>query len=147
MSVSAEDFLYVSRALMNKDGETWRRVAASRAYYASYHRSRLWERQLPTRGNGQGSFGVHESLIARLLNPDKACRSELASRSRRIGEHLALQRALRVKADYKIDHAVTTRMLERQLELAELVFADCAAPCGLARASSRWCRPARIARR
>ncbi|WP_343640380.1 hypothetical protein [Roseateles sp.] len=147
MSVSAEDFLKVSRVLRHSDSEPWWRVAASRAYYASYHCSRIWERQLPKSGDDQGRRGVHESLIARLLNPDGACRAELASRSRRIGEHLAQQRTLRVKADYKIDHDVSARMLVRQLELAELVFSDCAGKGVGVGPSSRRRRPGGIAKR
>lgn len=147
MSVSAESFLQVSQALMSKDGEAWWRASASRAYYASYHRSRLWEWHLPRRGDDQGRLGVHERLIHRLLNPDRACPPDMASRSRRIGEHLALQRALRVRADYKIDRDVTARMLQRQLALAELVFAECAGRGPRAGSSSRRRRPAPAAER
>lgn len=130
-------FLNIAKALSQQKSEPGWRTAASRAYYASYHRCLEWELSLPAQGDPMKRQGVHAQLISRLLNPSSSCSLRTAARSRRIGEHLARQRDLRTKADYNVDKPLSLMAVQVQLRLADLVFADCALALTQAQAQRR----------
>lgn len=129
MPVSAQELLEAAQVLAQQPSEIWLRSAISRAYYASYHRCRAWERSLPEPGfNVGGNGGRHQELINRLQHPAPRCGEELRSRSRSSGFQLAAQRARRVQADYDLDDVVSVDAVDKQLEEARQVLARCDLP-------------------
>jgi uncharacterized protein (UPF0332 family) len=126
MSIKPRDLLSIARQQAVQETEIWRRSAISRAYYAAYHRCRLWELALPAPGSNAGpAGGIHQDLINRLSNPAPECGPELAARSRACGAQLRAQRQRRVDADYEIDAEVSQEDLRKQLDAVEQLLARC----------------------
>ena len=99
MSVTPAQILEAARALAHGEAEVDQRNAASRAYYAAYHRC------LPiARGMGLAArpeHGAHRNLIDTLTNPNARGVSE-NNKLKSLGYMLDQCRRLRVQADYEI---------------------------------------------
>lgn len=125
MPVDSTDLIALAAELSSGHSEVKQRAAISRAYYASYHRSRGWEDQLPLVGNDFAAYGSHERLIARLRHPHQACDSTVAAFSRRIGAMLEDQRKHRSFADYNVKRRLPGRLAVEQMRLAEELLRLC----------------------
>ena len=93
MTVTPDALFEAASILGRGDSEVDLRNAASRAYYAAYHRCRPLDQDLPS---PPGRGGVHRAFIDSLT---KARSSKLKS----LGYMLDQCRKLRVKADYDIE--------------------------------------------
>lgn len=124
MAVGPVDFLGSAKEIAaNCQGEIARRNAASRAYYAAYHKS--CERIAPdgkdrtappVNGNKPRRPGMHKSYILQL--EEFAAGSE----ERKIGVRMARLYALRKVADYKLCDHVSAADVSVQLNNAQDVF-------------------------
>lgn len=129
MAIDCKDLLAYARQLGRQDSELGCRSAISRAYYAAFHRCRLWEQTLPELGRNEGpAGGSHQELINRLKHPAERCGELLKERSRQNGVQLEVQRRRRVQADYHLEEAVASSAMHDQLSQAQEVLARCDAP-------------------
>ena len=110
MSVTPEVLLHAADALGRGNSEADWRNAASRAYYAAYHRCRsvAQDARLSVPETGSVHFGLIEALTHN-LNP---------SSLKGLGYMLEQCRLRRTEADYRIDQ-------DFPRNLAETVLADC----------------------
>lgn len=126
MSVRPNELLEAARELAQGNREVDFRNAASRAYYAAYHRGRQVAKSI---GRLQtSSRGVHSDVIDALYHPTNAKLKEIAQK-------LARCRSLRVKADYKIGNSfkqseaeACTRQADKILALADQLEGNLATP-------------------
>lgn len=119
MAITAACLLESAKELRRGSAEIDHRNAASRAYYAAFHRC------LPiARGIGLSEspeMGVHRNLIDTLIAAsvgDKAQKRMLA----RLGYMLNACRAQRVRADYNIDEDFEPHYAQEAIEHSERVF-------------------------
>ena len=109
MPITPELLLEAAKSLGRGGSEVDHRNAASRAYYAAYHRCRPIAERI---GLSSGSQGVHRNLIDTLT-------STRDRRLKSMGYMLDQCRGLRVKADYEIHiefPADNARLVMRQCE-------------------------------
>jgi len=89
MSIPATDLLAFAQALSADANlqEAGCRAAVSRAYYAAYHDTEQWHRQLPAPGSlgVSKATGMHAQLCARLQTPDVSLKHDLKLKSRQRG--------------------------------------------------------------
>ncbi len=120
MSVNAENFLQVAEhSLIHANHEMDYRNSISRAYYATFHAVTPISLKLPPVANGN-SNNSHELIISTLTNcrPSHTRALELKS----IGYQIQRLKAQRVKADYRIDEAISKDDAEEQLRKAKLLL-------------------------
>ena len=109
------DYLEFSRGLVasSERSEASLRSAASRAYYAAFHKSReAVERELGAR---LGQENIHAEVIRRLRQQ---------SRTETLGTNLDRLRKTRSHADYNADSAFPARHAEIAVDLASDVLSQ-----------------------
>lgn len=114
MPISPTDLLELAAELLQTDSETHHRAAASRAYYAAFHRCNLLPLSPPaTRRRG----GMH----ARLIQEMRRFRSDnagLQAELRSLAELLKKARDLRTNADYRLDDRFSAKTAQLLVSLA-----------------------------
>lgn len=127
MSIQATDLIDFARSLTATTNlpEVGRRAAVSRAYYAAYHDSDQWYRQLPAPGSlGTSNVtGMHAQLCIRLQTPDGMLSPELKVKSRKRGYALRALRDCRTKADYHLAEDVSQAEVHQAIENAYSILA------------------------
>ena len=114
MAVTPEELRDGARRAQVDDPELERRVAASRTYYAAYHKCRpIAERQ----GLFADAGGRHAEVIDALERSGEA-------KTRSIGYMLRQCRNVRVKADYHISDDFTLRDAETMREQCERIWTN-----------------------
>lgn len=107
MAVSPEQILQSAEELGNGAREIDRRNAASRAYYAAFHRC------LPlVEGDVDGDFGVHRAVTNELY-------ASMNRTLRTVGSLLEQCKSIRVAADYKTASAFNKQRSDLALKLAQ----------------------------
>ncbi|WP_431260893.1 hypothetical protein ACQ86G_12740 [Roseateles chitinivorans] len=106
--------------------EARRRAAASRAYFAAYHRCRAWVSHLPTPARVPESGSVHARLIDVLEAPNPLWDEHIAQHALALGQLMRKQRERRIHADYKLKLPFDNTMLEAQFDDVRKTFATCA---------------------
>lgn len=125
MPISHRDLLNQAKGLAVPEEAVFRALVG-RAYYACYHCCREWERTLPEPGKTRSSTkGVHQQLIERLQRPDKRCSKDQVKRSEWLARQLGTLRALRLRADYRLDERISDEEANAQVSLADAVFKRC----------------------
>ena len=116
MAVSPKQLLEAAQELAQGSREVDFRNAASRAYYAAYHRCRPIAQRNGLRSSGRG---VHGDVIDALRTATKPTLKHLA-------QMLARCKALRAKADYNIaedfrrsEAQTSTRQAQKILTIAD----------------------------
>ena len=112
MSVDHTDFLKAAQRIRRNDGEIDRRNAASRAYYAAYHRCRSIAEQ---QGLARSNYVQHSTLT------DAIKRSKKFKKTKLVNDLIRL-RSLRTKADYHIDQDFTEADATDSLKYATNIF-------------------------
>ncbi len=110
MAVSVEELLEYANCRAHDAGcevEVGARMVVGRAYYASYHRAKLFHNSLSCPGfrpedKGEKAKGVHRTLIFRLNNP-RVADSQAQQRSRHVARLLNTICKLRQDADYELE--------------------------------------------
>ena len=100
MSVTPDALLEAAKALGRGEAEVDRRNAASRAYYAAYHRCLPLSRSIGL--SAEPGHGVHRQLVDTLTGS-----SDLRVKS--VGYRLNECRKLRTQADYEIEIDFSSR--------------------------------------
>ena len=113
MAVTPNDLLEAARELATANREVDFRNAASRAYYAAYHRCRPIAKDLGLRTSKRG---VHSDVIDALVAATKPDPRQLA-------RLLKQCRTLRGKADYKTDQFFRRSEAEICIRQVERIFA------------------------
>lgn len=113
MAVTSNDLLETARELATGTREVDFRNAASRAYYAAYHRCRPIAKGLGLRTSERG---VHSDVIDALITATKPEPKQLA-------RLLKQCRTLRAKADYKTDQFFRRSEAETCIRRVERIFA------------------------
>ena len=80
------------------------RAVTSRAYYAAFHAARDFHASLIRPGLVGAANGVHEQLIAQLSNPDLSEKNARYTISKTLGRMMRSIVAMRVDADYRLNH-------------------------------------------
>ena len=118
MAVNPNQLLEAAQELAQGNREVDFRNAASRAYYAAYHRCRPIAKRNGLRSLGQG---VHSDVIDALRTATKPTLKHLA-------QMLARCKSLRAKADYNIEEEfkdseaqTTTRQAQKIFSVADQV--------------------------
>lgn len=108
MSVTPEELLSFARELhQSASTEVHHRNTISRAYYAAYHVANAFHAALPSVGTAAlDATGIHSELFYRLDHPTIAANDPRYKKSRLIGLKLRNFHAIRIKADYRLDHDV-----------------------------------------
>ena len=109
MSVTAKQLLEAAQVIGQRTSEVDLRNAASRAYYATYHRCRPIAVSV---GLAAGTTSVHSALIDTLTK-------SLDRKLKSVGYMLDQCRGLRAKADYQIESDFSpeeTQTMARQCE-------------------------------
>ena len=112
MAVSPEQLLEAAEELAQGNREVDFRNAASRAYYAAYHRCRPIAQRNGLRSSKRG---VHSDVIDALRTSSKPALKHLA-------QMLARGRGLRAKADYNIDEEFRSSEAQTSIRQAQRVF-------------------------
>ncbi len=109
MSVTPHELFQLASDLHQAaTSEVQYRNAIGRAYYSCYHLAREFHDKLPSPGQPPaGSVGNHAELAHRLLNPTIPNVDPRFRVSRIVGTRLQAFHAIRVKADYRLDAAIT----------------------------------------
>lgn len=129
MAIEAHDLLRLANTYgAQASDEASRRSTISRAYYASYHRCRRWEKTLPERGRARTPGGVHDRLIQRLRYPNAQCDEEQKERSIAVSKLLEASFDRRISADYELWKCIDEKTVIQQLEATRQVFEQCADP-------------------
>jgi hypothetical protein len=104
--------------------EVGRRAAVSRAYYAAYHDSDRWHRQLPALGSlgASNATGMHAQLCVRLQTPDVSLPNALKMTSRQRGYALRAFHVCRTKADYHLTEDVTSAEVQQAIADAQKII-------------------------
>ena len=112
MAVSPNQLLEAAQELAEGSREVDFRNAASRAYYAAYHRCRPIAKRHGLRSSGRG---VHGDVIDGLRTATKPKLKQMA-------QLLARCRGLRVKADDNIDEAFRRSEAQASTRQAQKIF-------------------------
>lgn len=112
MAVSPKQLLDAAQELAEGSREVDFRNAASRAYYAAYHRCRPIAKRNGLRSSGRG---VHSDVIDALRTATKPQLKQLA-------QLLTRCRGLRAKADYNIDEDFRRSEAQTGTRQAQRVF-------------------------
>ena len=113
MAVTPDVLLGAARALGRGEAEIDQRNAASRAYYAAYHRCLPFGRRLGL--SAEPGHGVHRQLLDTLIgSPDLKVKS--------IGYRLNECRKLRVQADYEIESDFSSGDARLAIEQCERIL-------------------------
>lgn len=121
MTCSAKDYLDSARANYDESGgEPAARTAVSRAYYGAYHAAKSYHLALPSPGSVRNEAGSHKQLISQLRYPTVGGREK--ARSLAIGNLLMGAFALRVNADYDLDHSIGWFDAKTAISKAEQIF-------------------------
>ena len=112
MAVSPNQLLEAAQELAEGSREVDFRNAASRAYYAAYHRCRPIAKRQGLRSSGRG---VHGDVI-------DALRTATKPKLKQMAQLLARCRGLRVKADYNIDEAFRRSEAQASTRQAQKIF-------------------------
>ena len=122
MSCTPTSYLEASKLIQKyASDEGAYRAAAGRAYYAAYHRCRLYYNALPYLSKLEGR-GVHEQLINALTIPSSRLSANGRARSVAIGKYLRDICNARVHADYRPEEAFPAEKMADSLSTAELIF-------------------------
>ena len=113
MAVTPNDLLEAARDLATGNREVDFRNAASRAYYAAYHRCKPIAKGFGLRTSARG---VHSDVIDALSVATKPAPKQLARLLRKC-------RTLRSKADYRTDQNFKRSEVETSVRHAERIFA------------------------
>ena len=127
MAVTPGELAVWADTALQGGGECNERAAISRHYYAVYHRALEWERAtLPHLGNpvAPGPGGMHQELINRLKSPDGRIKAEIAKRSKFAGARLAILKARRTLADYKLGEPLVPGEAANQQAVTRAQLAD-----------------------
>jgi hypothetical protein len=125
MAIQTRQLMSHAEDLAIPDSECSWRSAISRSYYAAFHVTGAWEKQLPAPGSNQGpEGGHHQQLINRLRNPAPEVPLELKRKSRSIAGRLQTQKERRVKADYFLDVDVGRAEVLTHIEQVRQLIAD-----------------------
>ncbi|WP_295997105.1 hypothetical protein [Rugamonas sp.] len=108
-------------AAIAKAENTYRAVV-NRSYYASYHASIEFRNALPKIGSVGGARGVHEQLIALLLNPHRKLTGGRIIKSKTVGKYLRQLCDLRANADYHLNLSVGEDVMRDAVTLAQSIF-------------------------
>jgi len=126
MSIPATDLLAFAQALSADANlqEAGCRAAVSRAYYAAYHDTEQWHRQLPAPGSlgVSKATGMHAQLCARLQTPDVSLKHDLKLKSRQRGYALRAFHDCRTKADYYLAEDVTSTEVHQAIADAKTII-------------------------
>lgn len=111
MAINSKDLMLLAEMLWKNNSETYKRSAASRAYYAAYHEAKAWHKNLPEPGavlNSKG--GSHALLIHQLANPSTKTKKDknLSVISIELASRLESLRSVRNSADYDISDTFDT---------------------------------------
>ena len=124
MSVTPRTLFELSQQLFNaaQTEEQYRNVIG-RAYYAAYHGCEEFHHALSSHGHSPPqAVGAHAELIHRLLNPTIPASDSRYRTSFVAGQKLKRLRALRVRADYRLEVAVQrTDALDAIIKAAEIL--------------------------
>ena len=113
MAVTPNDLLEAARDLATGNREVDFRNAASRAYYAAYHRCKPIAKRFGLRSSARG---VHSDVIDALNVVTKPAPKQLARLLRK-------SRTLRSKADYRTDQDLQRSEVETSIRHAEKIYA------------------------
>ena len=113
MAVTPNDLLEAARELANGNREVDFRNAASRAYYAAYHRCKPVAKSFGLRTSARG---VHSDVIDTLSRVTKPTPKQLARLLRKC-------RTIRSKADYRTDEDFKRSEVDFSIRQAEKIFA------------------------
>ena len=118
MAITPDELLSYAESLAGAPREVAVRAAASRAYYAAFHRCDPLAATLPD--SGAGRRGVHQQVIARLAGfmGEPGERRDLI---RKLGELLQQAKNLRTRADYYVDRDFTAMDARVTLSYAETI--------------------------
>lgn len=120
----------VADALLARNDEPGQRSAASRYYYAAYHRAAAWHEGLPIHGHaliGPGG-GTHQQLVNALKNPDPSLAHAQRIKSLRLGSKLDVLRLRRQVADYDLNKSIGAGEFTMQRDQAKSFVNDCNQP-------------------
>lgn len=112
MAVSPKQLLDAALELVEGNREVDFRNAASRAYYAAYHRCRPIARNSGLRSSHRG---VHSDVIDALRTASKP-------RLKQLAQMLARCKALRAKADYTIDKEFRRPEAQTSTRQVQMIF-------------------------
>jgi uncharacterized protein (UPF0332 family) len=113
MPITPADFLNSSERLVKQATEVDFRNAASRAYYAAYHKSLILGDSIP---EPEGDiYGVHARLIRKFLDhPEKTFRE--------VGQQLKNGRSQRTRADYELKDKFKLSQAQMAIDHSRRVF-------------------------
>lgn len=121
MSTTASEFLTTAKTSLTNDNECDTRNAASRAYYAMYHRVLdLLTQTIPHYSGG----GVHHSLVVHLQTAGNG-EPFSSLQQRRLAYMLRQSKEIRSQADYDITTDFEKVRAEDQVNRAESVLELC----------------------
>jgi hypothetical protein len=126
MPVKPRD-LFESAKLVHahQKNEAGNRAAISRAYYAAYHAARKFYSSLPKLGSVGTTTGLHEQLVAQLINPGIPPEDPKFYDSQSIGYELRDFHRLRVISDYDLAEKVGDDDVESALLTSKSILETC----------------------
>jgi len=98
-----DDFFAEADRALDAEGEMPARSAISRAYYGAFHHARQYAEQYGFVERAEGQGGTHKQLRAFLLQQTK---NEPALNL--VARHLKTLHEQRCRADYDLDHDIST---------------------------------------
>ena len=116
MSIAPEELLSNAKILCEGAQEFDWRCAASKAYYAAYHKCKIVGETLPESPYDSQPMGVHDTLIKKF-----STQSDFKFKS--IGFMLREAKRLRNKADYDIDDPFEQWEAKETINWAEKILA------------------------